>query len=523
MGSQSGIVSQVREAELDWQICSRARLSRDPRFDGKFFIGVHGSGVYCRPICPAPTAKEKNCRYFTTAAAAAEAGYRPCLRCRPECAPGTPAWLGTSATIARALRLIEERGLDDDGIEGLADRLGVGSRHLRRLFLRHLGAPPLTVAQTRRVHFAKKLIDETNLSMTQIAIAAGYGSVRRFNAAIAKIYHRTPTQIRANARAQKSLPQNEYRFVLRFRPPFDWKGTLAILKAASTPGVEAVDDYTYRRTILVQGQHGHVHVSLDETQPALRARIHFGEPRALFHIVERIRRIFDLNADWASVVQTLGPDPLFADRLKEAPGLRVPGCWDGFELAVRALLTRRVETSGARDLAGRLVQAFGRTISAEEGLTHLFPTPRALVGANLIGIGISEPRARAVRALASAAAGSRIGFEGMADSEAFLSQLRAITGMDEYTAQYIAMRALGEPDAFPADERALPAGLHCAAALKERAEQRRPWRAYAAVCLATGSIRDSPTEGRDQASLRPSRDDRETGLHVSPTISVLNL
>ena len=193
--------------KLDVQVCSRARLSRDARFDGKFFIGVRGSRVYCRSICPAPTAKEENCRYFATAAAAAEAGYRPCLRCRPECSPGTPAWLGTSSTVSRALRLISESGLEDGGVEGLADRLGVGSRHLRRLFLQHLGAPPIAVAQTRRLHFAKKLIDETSLPMNQIAVASGFGSVRRFNAGILKTYHRTPTQIRHVARQKNRTGQ----------------------------------------------------------------------------------------------------------------------------------------------------------------------------------------------------------------------------------------------------------------------------------------------------------------------------
>src|SRR6202163_3042344 len=184
------------DMNLDWQVCSRARLSRDARFDGKFFIGVLGSRVYCRPICPAPTANEKNCRYFPSAAAAAEAGFRPCLRCRPEASPGTPAWLGTSNTVSRALRLIGESGLADGGAEVLAERLGVGSRHLRRLFLRHLGATPIAVAQTRRLHFAKKLIDETGLPMSQIALASGFGSVRRFNAGIRNGYHRTPTQLR---------------------------------------------------------------------------------------------------------------------------------------------------------------------------------------------------------------------------------------------------------------------------------------------------------------------------------------
>ncbi|MGA7189632.1 MAG: Ada metal-binding domain-containing protein, partial [Candidatus Acidiferrales bacterium] len=200
---------------LDWQICSRARLSRDARFDGKFYIGVRGSKVYCRPICPAPTAKEKNVRYFPTAAAAAEAGFRPCLRCRPECSPGTPAWSGTSNTVSRALRLIAESGLEDGGVEGLAERLGVGARHLRRLFLKHLGATPSAVAHTRRLHFAKKLIDETILPMSQVAIASGFNCVRRFNAAIRVTYRRTPTQIRRLARPSAAQPENQYLFQLR--------------------------------------------------------------------------------------------------------------------------------------------------------------------------------------------------------------------------------------------------------------------------------------------------------------------
>src|SRR6476620_2687917 len=226
---------------LDWQVCSRARLSRDPRFDGKFFIGVLTSRVYCRSICPAPTAKEKNVRYFPSAAAAAEAGFRPCLRCRPESCPGTPAWMGTSNTVSRALRLIGESGLEDGGVEVLAERLGIGSRHLRRLFLRHLGATPVAVAQTRRLHFAKKLIDETKLAMSEIAFASGFGSVRRFNAAIRKTYARTPRQIRLLARRQEVQPDNQYVFRMRFRPPYQWDILLKFLAARAIPGVEAVE------------------------------------------------------------------------------------------------------------------------------------------------------------------------------------------------------------------------------------------------------------------------------------------
>src|ERR1700723_433758 len=226
---------------LDWQVCSRARLSRDPRFDGKFFIGVVGSGVYCRSICPAPTAKEKNVRYFATAAAAAEAGFRPCLRCRPECSPGTPAWLGTSNTVSRALRLIGESGLEDGGVEVLAARLGVGSRHLRRLFLKHLGATPTAVAHTRRLHFAKKLIDETSLPMTQIALASGFGCVRRFNDGIRKVYHRTPKQIRALARQKPSDAENQYEFRLVFRRPYSWSYMLQFLAAHAARGLENIE------------------------------------------------------------------------------------------------------------------------------------------------------------------------------------------------------------------------------------------------------------------------------------------
>jgi AraC family transcriptional regulator of adaptative response / DNA-3-methyladenine glycosylase II len=263
---------------LDWQVCSRARLSRDPRFDGKFFIGVRSTKIYCRSICPVPTVKEKNVRYFPTAAAATEAGFRPCLRCRPESSPGTPAWLGTSTTVSRALRLIAENGMEDGGMEALAERLGVGSRHLRRLFIRHLGAPPTAVAYTLRLHFAKKLIDETSLSMTDVALSSGFGCVRRFNAAIRKTYDRTPTQIRRFVRQKTIHPQNQYLFNLRFRPPYHWKGVLAFLAARATPGVEAVDQQGYRRSISVNGSHGYFVVSLDEANHALAVRVQIADP-----------------------------------------------------------------------------------------------------------------------------------------------------------------------------------------------------------------------------------------------------
>lgn len=470
---------------LDWRICSRARLSRDPRFDGKFYIGVLGSRVYCRPICPAPTAKEKNCRYFPTAAAAAEAGFRPCLRCRPESCPGTPAWLGTSNTVSRALRLIGESGLEDGGVESLAERLGVGSRHLRRLFVRHLGATPIAVAQTRRLHFAKKLIDETELPMNQIAIASGFGSVRRFNAGILKVYHRTPSQIRRLARKTGLQSSDQYMFRLNYRPPFHWQAMLDFLAPRATPGVEQVAGATYRRTIAANGFEGSFEVSLDPEHDALVARIDFPDPKSLFGIVERIRAMFDLNADWASIVKTLHSDPVLSTSAHAEPGIRVPGCWNGFELAVRAILGQQVTVRGATSLAGRMASAFGKKFDGLNGLTHFFPSAEILAKSKLEGIGLTAARAETIRTLARDVASDKIKFEGVVDSEDFLRRLCEIPGIGAWTAQYVSMRALGEPDAFPSSDLGLLRALAVSGPreLERLSDPWRPWRAYAAMYL----------------------------------------
>jgi AraC family transcriptional regulator, regulatory protein of adaptative response / DNA-3-methyladenine glycosylase II len=471
--------------ELDLQICSRARISRDPRFDGKFFIGVTGSGVYCRPICPAPHANEKNCRYFATAAAAAEAGFRPCLRCRPECSPGTPAWMGTSNTVSRALRLIEESGIEDGGVERLAERLGVGSRHLRRLFLKHLGATPSAVARTRRLHFVKKLIDETTLPMNHIAMAGGFGCVRRFNHAVRDTYHRTPTQIRRLARQTKKLPENQYVFSLRFRPPYDWSGMLAYLAARCTPGVEVVEGSSYCRSISLNGIDGFFRVSLDEQHFALSVQIQFGQSRSLFTIIERIRRMFDLSADWQRIASRLKRDPALVTRLEASPGLRVPGSWDGFELAVRAILGQQVTVKGATTLAGRLVSAFGRRFNGTSGISHLFPTAEVLSHADVASIGLPKARVETIRALARAVNEQRVSLEGVVDPNVLVKRLQELPGIGSWTAQYVAMRALGEPDAFPAGDIGLARALGIAdcGELEQRSRDWRPWRAYAAMYL----------------------------------------
>ena len=475
----------MEDLKLDWRVCSRARLSRDPRFDGKFFIGALNSGVYCRSICPAPTCKEKNVRYFPTAAAAADAGFRPCLRCRPECSPGTPAWLGTSNTVTRALRLIGETGLEDGGVESLAERLGIGARHLRRLFLKHLGASPIAVAHTRRLHFAKKLIDETTLSMAHVAQASGFGCVRRFNAAIRSTYHRTPTHIRKLSPRTAMLAENEYVFRLRFRPPYQWESMLHFMQLRATPGVEAVEYGRYRRSIALNRLEGYFEVSLSEDPNTLDVRIQFGDPCSLFLIVERIRRMFDLNADWEPIAKRLCTDPALRNAVCAKPGLRLPGCWDGFELTTRAILGQQVTVKGATRLTGRLVEKFGRPLAAPNGLTHLFPQPEVLADAKLTAIGLPARRAETIQRLARAVCNREFNFDGVMETDTFLRRLSAIPGIGPWTTQYVAMRAFGEPDAFPTGDVGLLRALRMTSspALEARAEKWRPWRSYAAIYL----------------------------------------
>jgi len=505
--STTGVFSSVLPMEIDSKICSQARISRDARFDGRFFIGVKSTRIYCRSICPVRTVKEENVRYFLTAAAAAEAGFRPCLRCRPESSPGTPAWLGSSATVSRALGLIAESALEDAGVSELAARLGIGPRQLRRLFLRHLGASPIAVASTRRLHFAKTLVDETRLPLGEVALAAGFGSVRRFNAAFRKTYDRTPSQIRRLSRATAIQPEHEYLFRLHFRPPFHWDALLSFLERRAIPGVEVIESGSYRRTISLNGHSGTVGVSHAPDAAQLQLRVSFPDARWLFLIVERIRRLFDLGADPREVAVRLSTDPWLAQRVKQMPGLRVPGCWDGFELAIRAILGQQISVKGASTLAGRLVQTFGEAIAAGGVLTHLFPRPEILAAGNIARIGLPARRAETIRALAQAVSEGQIVFGAVANSEDFQDRLRQVPGIGEWTAQYVAMRALGDPDAFPASD----LGLLSAAAparereLIQRAEAWRPWRSYAAMYLwqATGEDHSATLDGQTAGQLTP--------------------
>jgi AraC family transcriptional regulator, regulatory protein of adaptative response / DNA-3-methyladenine glycosylase II len=470
--------------ELDKRACDRARRSRDARFDGRFFIAVTSTGIYCRPICPTRHAKDEHVRYLPTAAAAEAAGFRPCLRCRPEAAPGTPAWLGTSGLVSRGLRLISEGALDDDGVERLADRLGVTARHLRRLFVQHLGATPLEVALTRRLHFAKKLLDETSLSFTQVAFAAGFGSRRRFNGHIRRTYARTPTQLRRLARRHGGAEPERYRFRLAYRPPYDWDGVLSFLAARAIPGVESVEASHYRRTISIGGQQGAIDVS-PVAGTAIGLEVRFPDPRALLAIVERVRRLFDLGADPAVIGEHLGPDALLREPLARHPGVRVPGAWDGFELAVRAILGQQVSVRAASTIAGRVASAFGTPAADGDGRARLFPTPAQVAEAPLERAGVMPARAETIRGLARAVGHGTIAFGAGTDTGTTVSALCALAGIGDWTAQYVAMRALGEPDAFPSGDLVLRrvTGTATARELERRSEAWRPWRAYAVMLL----------------------------------------
>jgi len=445
--------------DFDTQALDRARLSRDPRFDGRFFIAVTSTGIYCRPICPVRSPKRDNIRYYPTAAAAAEAGYRPCLRCRPEAAPGTSAWLGTSAVVRRALRLIDDGLLDKASVDVLASRLGIGPRHLHRLFMQHVGASPISVAQTRRLHFAKRLLDETGLQISDIALASGFGSVRSFNSAFQHAYHRPPRELRKQRRhGVRAEADDEVVLRLPFRPPYDWSAMLDFLGAHAVPGVERVDARGYARTVATAKGDVVLSVTMLVDANALELRLRRAAPGALLPLSSAARRMFDVTADPGCIARAFESDPLLAPLVQRSPGLRIPGAWDAFECAVRALL------SGEATRA--LVARAGRPIeSGADGLTHLFPSPQELAAASLDGLGLTAANVIALRALA------RIDFH--APPETVTASLAALPGFGAGPAQYVALRALNEPDAFPMT----------APALEACAESWRPWRGYAALLL----------------------------------------
>jgi AraC family transcriptional regulator, regulatory protein of adaptative response / DNA-3-methyladenine glycosylase II len=466
---------------LDPEACYRAIASRDRRFEGRFVVGVLSTGIYCRPGCPARTPRRDRVTFFERPHGAEEAGFRACLRCKPDA-----TWRGTSATVARAMRLIEDGALDGGSLDGLAERLGLGGRHLRRLFAEHVGASPLEVARTRRVAFARRLLTETGLRVIDVAHAAGFGSVRRLNAAFTRAYGAPPRDVRKATAASETLSLE-----LPFKPPFDAASLFGFLATRAAAGVEAGDTTWYARSF----PGGTLTVRAGER--SLTLKVQAGPSTDLLAVVARVRRVFDLGADPLRIAADLGRDPILAARVTAFPGLRIPGSWDPFECAVRAVLGQQVSVAAATTLAGRVVRAHGApsgTAAPLDGnggwrrVDRLFPTPAALVDASLEGLGLVSARATAIRAIARAALDGTFPSDSGRGLEDAIERLVALPGVGPWTASYIAMRALGETDSFPAGDLAVRKALGgCTEReARARAEAWRPWRGYATMLLWRG-------------------------------------
>jgi AraC family transcriptional regulator of adaptative response / DNA-3-methyladenine glycosylase II len=473
---------------LTRDILDRARRSRDPRFDGRFFIAVRSTRIYCRPICPSRFSNDSNIRYYATAEEATEAGYRPCLRCRPEAAPGSPAWTGTSAVVQRALRLIQDGVLDQASVGNLANRLGIGVRHLSRLFGQHVGASPATVAQTRRLHFAKRLLDETYLPITDIAHASGFRSIRRFNDAFQATYRKSPRELRKGKRVGSSKEEGaEIVLRLSFRPPYDWGHIQAFLAANAIPGVEIVTADFYSRATPTPSGYAVLQIRSVAQAYALEVKIKGAMPAELPSLLSSVRRMFDLTADPERITAALHSDKLLLPLRAGRPGLRIPGSWDAFECSVCAIVGQHRGAASKRRLK-RLVERFGQRIDAPGAdIRFLFPTAAVLAEAKLEEIGLDGLRCEALRQLARAVCNKRIRFD--APSEEISRMLCSLPGVGRWTAGYVELRGLGDPDAFPFGDlllrRLASTGEKplTALALEERAECWRPFRGYAVFHL----------------------------------------
>ena len=478
---------------IEDDVCYRALTAHDTRFDGVFFVGVKTTGIYCRPVCTAKTPGRKSCRFFASAALAEQAGFRPCLRCRPELAPGH-APVDNGRTIARAAAgRIEAGALSNGGsLEGLAVSLGLSSRQLRRSVRKELGVSPVELAQTNRLLLAKRLIAETQLPMVQVAFAAGFESVRRFNALFRSHYRLTPSTLRRAS--SKAVASDSLRLMLAYRPPLDWDAMLRFLAARAIPGVECVVEDSYHRTVGIGACRGWLRVSPVANRNMLAVDLATELAPALPSILVRLRNLFDLDARPDIIAGHLALDPLLAPSVEQHLGLRVPGAFDSFELGMRAVLGQQVSVRGASTLAGRFALRFGEAIETPLAcLNRVAPTAESLATARsstLASLGLPGARAECLRNLARAIARGEIDLEPGVDPTAVVAKLVELPGIGPWTADYIAMRALRWPDAFPAGDLGLKkaAGLKSAKALDRASQRWRPWRAYAAMHL-WGSLR----------------------------------
>jgi AraC family transcriptional regulator of adaptative response / DNA-3-methyladenine glycosylase II len=480
-----------RETLPDREICYRALLARDTRFDGVFFTGVKTTGIYCRPVCTVKTPRATSCTFFANAAAAEAAGYRPCLRCRPELAP-----YAIQQNLAHAVwQRIAAGALNQGDLESLSQQVGLSSRQLRRVLLEHFGVTPVELAQTQRLLFAKKLLQETDLPMTELAYAAGFGSLRRFNALFDERYGMAPTEVR---RQVKKEAREGDALVLRlaYRPPYHWPEMLRYLATRGIPGVEAIDlqQQTYARSVRIENAEGWLRVRNLNAKNQLELEVAPQLAPHLMFLLSQVRTQFDLDANPSVIEAHLMQDPLLAAQVRKAPGLRVPGTFDVFELAVRAVLGQQVSVAGATTLSGRVVQRFGDVVATPiAGVTHHFPKPQALAGAvleDIIKIGMPTSRAETIRNIAQFAVDGGLSVYPTVGLSQAVEQMKSVRGIGEWTAQYIALRALRFPDAFPAGDLGLqkaaaetPGGRLTEKQLLARAADWSPWRGYAALVL----------------------------------------
>ena len=494
----------------DFERCYRAVQSRDARFDGWFYTGVRSTGIYCRPSCPAVTPKPANVTFHPTAAAAQAAGLRACLRCRPDASPGSPEWNTRADLVGRAMRLIADGVVDREGVGGLARRLHYSERHLHRLLVAEVGTGPLALARAQRANAARLLIETTDLPLSQVAFGAGFASIRQFNDTVRTVFGRRPSELRARRRDRAEATPGSITVRLPYRAPLAGQALLGFLGARAVPGVEeSTPDGTYRRTLDLPRAPGVVEVALPEGTTGadgpdrhVVATLRLVDLRDLGAAVERTRRLLDLDADPVAVAEHLGADPDLGPVVARAPGRRVPGTVDGAELAVRAVLGQQVSVAGARTLAGRLVAAVGEPLPEPSGgLTHLFPRPGALAQDPLDSVGMPSARKQAIRAL-TAALDEGLVLDPAADREEARAALLALPGIGPWTTDYVAMRALADPDVFLDTDLGVRHGLDAVglsgppAAAAAHAARWRPWRSYAVLHLWAATVTTDSHEPR---------------------------
>jgi AraC family transcriptional regulator, regulatory protein of adaptative response / DNA-3-methyladenine glycosylase II len=475
---RAGAYTSVVENQDD--IFYRAYMSRDHRFDGKFFIAVKTTGVYCRPICPAKPHR-KNVEFFPHALSAEKAGYRPCLRCRPECAPLSPAWMGRSATVQRALKLISDQTFPETNEDQFAEQLGVSARHLRRLFDEELGKTPKQISDASRLNFARKLIVETPLPITEISFTSGFSSIRRFNDAFKSRFHRAPTEIR-KAKGIKN-PDSGIELRLPYRPPFDWHSLIQFYKSHEVSGVEEISTDLYARVFKVDGVLAAMTLSHDPHEHSLLLRVSDANPKCLYRVCQIARQMFDLDCDPMAISEVFSPCSITARLCRQYPGLRIPRGFDPFEIAICTILGQLVSTEQARRLVGQLVEAYGDPVinPLSGNPAHIFPTPEELATSTLSNVGTTQTRKRTINQFSRLVAEKKIQLHSAQDPVLFRRKLLDIEGIGPWSAEYISLRALGDTDAFPSSDLILKRVIQENPDIK--LESFKPWRAYAAIYL----------------------------------------